>query len=93
MYTNQEGMHKIKNNLQVYTIQEDIEVIKNNRQVYTTQEGIDRSDKNNPQVYTTQEGIRVIKKTLRYTLPRRLCKRLKKPSSIHYPRGYSSDEE
>ena len=61
MYTNQEGMYKIKNNLQVYTTQEDIEVIKNNRQVYTT-----------------QEGIRVIKKTLRYTLPMRVCIRLKK---------------
>ena len=43
-----------------------------NPQVYTTQEGIAEA-KNNPQVYTTQEGIEVIKKTLRYTLPKRVC--------------------
>ena len=28
--------------------------------------------KNNPQVYTTQEGMQEIKKTLRYTLPKRV---------------------
>ena len=33
--------------------------------------------KNNPQVYTTQEGMQEIKITLRYTLPKRVCKRSK----------------
>ena len=33
--------------------------------------------KNNPQVYTTQEGMQEIKTTLRYTLPKKVCKRLK----------------
>ena len=60
--------------------------------------------KNNPRVYTTREGMHEIKKTLRYILPKRVCKRLKnphvyitqegieeikKPSDIHYPRGYA----
>ena len=44
---------------------------KNNPQVYTTQEGIEVI-KNNPQIYTTQEGMQEIKKTLRYTLPKRV---------------------
>ena len=28
--------------------------------------------KNNPQAYTTQKGLEEIKKTLRYTLPKRV---------------------
>ena len=35
--------------------------------------------KNNPLVYTTQEGIGEFENILRYTLPKRVCKRLKNP--------------
>ena len=66
-------MQEIKKNPKVYTSQEGIGKIKNNPQVYTTytQEGIGEM-KNNPQVYTTQEGMQEIKRTLRYTLPKRV---------------------
>ena len=47
---------------------------KNNPQVYNTQWGIEEI-KHNPQEYITQEGIEEKKKK-------------KKPSGIHYPRGY-----
>ena len=50
--------------------------IKNNPQIYSTQKGIEEI-KNNPQVYTIQEGMQEIKITLRYTLPKRVYKRLK----------------
>ena len=33
--------------------------------------------KNNTQVYTTQEGINILKVTLIYTPPKRVCKRLR----------------
>ena len=48
-----------------------MEVIKNNPRVYTTQYSIEKV-KNNPQVYTTQKGMQDIKKTFRYTLPKRV---------------------
>ena len=69
-------MHKIKNNPQVYTTQEGIEDIKNSSSGKHYPRGYAK-DLNNSQVYTTQEGMQEIKKTLRYTLPKRVCKRLK----------------
>ena len=81
-------MQDIKNNPRVYTTQEGIGDIKYNPQVYTTQEVIGET-KYNPQVYLTQEGIGEI--YTRYTPPKRVCKRFKKPSGIHYPKGYRND--
>ena len=49
--------------------------------------------KNNPQVYTTQEGIGVMKNNPRVYTTREGMHEVKKPSGIHYPRGYSRGKE
>ena len=69
VYTTQEGKGEKKFKPQLYT--KGIKEIKNNPKVYPTQEGIEEI-KNNPQVYTTQVGIKILKKILRYTLPKRV---------------------
>ena len=59
--------------------------IKNNPQVYTTQEGM-QEIKTNPQAYTTQENIEQIRNN-----PKVYTRDKKKPSGIHYLRGYRRD--
>ena len=71
-------MQEIKNNPQVYTTQEGMQEIKNNPQL--------QEIKTNPQAYTTQENIEQIRNN-----PKVYTRDKKKPSGIHYPRGYRRD--
>ena len=60
--------------------------------MYTTQEGM-QEIKNIPQVYTTQEGIGAIEDNPQVYTTQEGMQEIKKPSGIHYPRGYRSDEK
>ena len=47
--------------------------------------------KNITQVYTTQEGIGAIKDNPQVYTTQDGMQEIKKPSGIHYPKGYRSD--